>query len=138
MSDEKRTYTLAVVPEFHDGKQPEDETDRITWETLDTVWNILRESAVRITLKDIRAKLEAAGFDGMPSDDELFAKAATDPDPDLPKNYLELAPDMDDSPVVDLAAQGLFAAFRVLVDQTYADAVEGLGMAGIDLEGGDR
>lgn len=126
---EARTFTLAIDPELHNGREPEDEVDRIVWETLDTVWNVLRESAVRVTLVEIRSQLEAKGFTEMPSDEELFAKA--DEDPTLPKNYLDLAVQRGDGPVVDLAGSGLFSTFELLVEQTFADAAEGLGLSGV-------
>lgn len=129
MSDEPRTFTLAVDSELHGGREPEGDIQRITWETLDTVWNILRESAVRVVLTEIREQLATAGFTGMPTDEELFAKA--DADPEMPKDYLDLAPQRGDGPAVELAGVSLQNAFNTLAEQAMADAVAGFGFTGL-------
>lgn len=129
MSDESRTFTLAIDPALHDGREPESEVQRITWETLDTVWNVLRESAVRLTLVEIRAQLKEQGFEQMPSDEAMFEAAKASGDPDAPKSYLDLAPQRGDGPAVELAGQGLLGAFQLLADQAMVDASEGLGFA---------
>lgn len=124
-----RTFTLAIDPELHDGREPESDVQRITWETLDTVWKILREASVRVTLTEIRAQLKEQGAPDLPSDEEMFRLNAESGDPEAPTTYLDLAPDRGDGPAVELAGQGLLGAFQLLADQAMADAAEGLGFA---------
>lgn len=118
---EPRTITVAIDPELH-ADQPENEAERIVWEALDTAWNLLRETAVRVTILELREQLAEAGFTNMRSDEELFAEA-TQPgaDPDMAKSYLDLAPDSK------LAAVGLSGVFEILVDQARIEASEGMG-----------
>lgn len=126
---ESRTFTLAIDPELHDGREPESEVQRITWETLDTVWKVLREGAVRVTLAEIRAQLKEQGAPDLPSDEEMFRLAAESGDPDAPTSYLDLAPRRGDGPAVELAGHSLLGVLQLLTDQAMADASEGFGFA---------
>ena len=129
MSDESRTFTLAIDPVLHDGREPESEVERVIWETLDTAWNVLRESAVRVTLLEIRAQLKEQGFEDMPSDEEMFELARQSGDPEAPTSYLDLAPRRGEGPAVEMAGQSLFTTFQLLADQAMLDASEALGFA---------
>lgn len=126
---ESRTFTLAIDPELHDGREPESEVQRITWEALDTAWKILREASVRVTLVDIRAQLKEQGFTEMPSDEEMFKAGRESGDPDAPTSYLDLAPRRGDGPAVELAGHSLLGVLQLLTDQAMLDASTGLGFA---------
>ena len=112
----ERTVTVALDPKLHD-REPSTEAERITWETLDTAWNLLREASVRVTLAEIRSQLTERGED-FPSDEELFKEAR---ESGAPASYLDLAPGNE------LAAMGLAGAFELLSEQAWADACTGLG-----------
>lgn len=112
-----RTITVAVDPTLH-SREPATESERATWEILDTAWNLLREGSVRVTLAEIREQLAEKG-ETFPSDEELFAENPGDPD--HPRSYLDLAP------TNELAAMGMAGAFQLLSDQAFLDASEGMG-----------
>lgn len=109
---------VRIDPERHSA-QPENEIERLQWEVLDTVYALLGEYAVRITLQAMR---EAAAEEGLPfpaTDQEMF----DDPDstgPDAPKSYRDLAPDNE------IAALGLAGAFGLLTEQAYEEARAGI------------
>ena len=126
MSDTKRTVTIQIDPELHGGKEPESDKQRALWETLDTVWNLMREGAVRVTLADIREQLTERGFTEMPSDEVLFEQTKASGGP---ASYLDLAPNRGDTPLVDMAGEGLYGAFSLLAEQAMTDASEGLDLA---------
>lgn len=122
----ERTITVAIDPELHGGKEPESDKQRALWETLDTVWNLMREGSVRVVLADVREQLLKQGFTGMPSDEAVFEQAKASGDPEAPKSYIDLAPNRGDSPLVDMAGRGLYGAFSLLAEQVMADASEAL------------
>ena len=121
MSD-PRTFTLAVDPSMHEG-EPESEYQRIVWETLDTVWDVLRESAARLALLEVREQLTAQGFEDMPTDEELFGRARQEGEGAT--SYLDLAPDLGDGGLVDIAGEGLYGVLDMLTGVAFAQAREG-------------
>jgi hypothetical protein len=119
-----RTVEVKLDPEAHPDATPEDEVQRLTWEVLDTVWALLREYSVRVTLAEIRTQLEASdAFEALTSDEELFAAAKESGDPDACTGYMDLAP----SP--ELAGQGLQSVFDTLVAEAFVDAAAGVVLA---------
>lgn len=124
MTDRLRTVEVKLDPEMHPDAVADTEVKRLTWEVLDTVWKLLQEYSVRVTLAEIRTQLEASGaFEALPSDEELFAAAKESGDPNAPTSYMDLAP----SP--ELAGQGLQSVFDILVAEAFLDAAEGMGFA---------
>lgn len=110
---------VRIDPERHSA-QPENEIERLQWEVLDTVYALLGEYAVRITLQALR---DAAAEQGIPfpaTDKEMFDDPDNVADPDAPKSYRDLAPDNE------IAALGLAGAFDVLIDQAYEEARAGI------------
>ena len=115
-------YNIEIDPELHKGKAPEDEVTRITWETLDTAWNVLRDGAVRTVLQTLREDVAGPGFPA--TDEELFKLLGERLGDDAPKSYRDLAPRSKD------AAALLAATFGLLEDQALSDAIAGLGLRG--------
>ena len=117
MTEKQRTITVGINPELHPGKAPEDELQRLVWESMDTAWGFLSEQAVRVAIHILRQGFEAAGEEFL-SDEELF----TVDHPDAPRSYADLA-------VKDvLAAEMLEAGFDRLADVTLAQAAEEMGV----------
>lgn len=117
-----RTVTVAVDPARHTG-EPKSEVERLTWELVDTVWNLMREYSVRVTLAEIREQAREQGLGEIPADDELFREARESGDPDAPSGYLDLAPENL------LAYAGLVGAFDVLLKEAHEDARQGFDRA---------
>lgn len=117
-----RLIEVKVDVELHGGKEPKSESQRLTWEVLDTVWKLMREYSVRVTLAEIRDQLAERG-ETFPSDEELFKDARESGDPEAPTGYLDLAP----SP--ELAGMGLQGAFDLLATEAFHDAAHGMGFA---------
>lgn len=113
-----RTVEVKIDETVHE-RAPRDETEALIWATLDTAYNLLRETAVRLTLIEIREQGAEQGV-AVESDEELFRECRESGDPEAPTSYMDLAPDNE------LAARGLYAAFGLLVDQAYEDARQGL------------
>lgn len=113
-----RSVEVRIDPERHVA-QPENEIERLQWEVLDTVYGLLGEYAVRITLQAMR---EAAAEQGIPfpvTDQEAFDH----PDntgPGAAKGYRDLAPDNE------TAALALAGTFGLLLDQAYREAHEAI------------
>jgi hypothetical protein len=118
---------VAVDPSMHEGKEPEPESQRIVWETLDTAWNLLRESATRLALLEVREQLTEQGFENMPTDEELFERAREEGEGAT--SYLDLAPDLGDSDVTDAAGQRLYGVLALLGDAALGQAMEGFEAA---------
>lgn len=118
----EHTITVAVDPKLHI-REPGSESERLVWAALDTAWNLLREYAVRVTIQDIREANPDSGFPA--TDQELFDSAHP---LGGPANHLELAPELGDSPQVNLAVMGLAEAFDAVCSQARSDAALGLGL----------
>ena len=110
---EKRTIPVEVVASMHK-RPPQDEYERLSWAALDTAWNLLRETAIRLVLADVREQIAAHGGT-FPSDEELFAREADNPD--FPHSYLDMAPSPED------AGRALDTAFRILLVTSFDNAV---------------
>jgi len=122
-----RTFTLAVNPSMREGREPESEYQRIVWETLDTVWDVLRESAARLALLEVREQLTAQGFENMPTDEQLFEQVREEGEGAT--SYLDLAPDRGDSEVTDAAGECLYTALSLLRETALDQAIEGFDAA---------
>lgn len=109
---------VKVDPEFHGGAQPVGEIQRLTWEVLDTVWSLMREYAVRVTLAEIREQLSERGED-FPSDEELLKRV--EEESGKPTTYLDLAPS------TEIAGLGIQTSFDVLVAEAFGDAAREMG-----------
>lgn len=107
---------VQVDPSLH-GRAPEPGVEAISWAALDTAWNLLRESAVRVTLQSLRNQAAEQGVPFPATDEALFQEARDSGDPDAPRNHLDLGPDSRE------AAAGLEAVFRELATQAMVDAV---------------
>lgn len=127
MSDEPRTIAVRIDSEFHGGKEPRDEVERLIWEILDTAWNLLREGAVRVTIAELNSQLSENGVEFRLDPEQIFAENADNPD--APRSYMDLAPQKGDGESVELAGMSLQAAFELLAQQTFADAASGMGLA---------
>lgn len=121
-----RTITVAIDPSMHD-RPPESQAQSITWETLDTAWNLLREAATRLALLELREQLTAQGFTDMPTDEELFELAREEGEGAT--SYLDLAPQFGDDAQVELAGSSLYRILGALHQVAFDQASEGLGMA---------
>lgn len=125
---DKRTFTVEINQKMHPGGVPEDEAQRIIWETLDTAWMVLAEQAVRLALHRMREVFTEAG-DEFPSDEQIFADAQASGDPDAPAGYADLA-------VADqTAAAALEAAFHQLAESTLRAAADAFGVQIVEVEG---
>jgi hypothetical protein len=124
MTDQLRTVEVKLDPEMHPEAVADTEVKRLTWEVLDTVWKLLQEYSVRVTLAEIRSQLTESGdVDVLPSDEELFAGARESGDPDAPLGYMDLAPSNE------VAGRALQMAFDALVADAFLDAATGMGFA---------
>jgi len=117
---------VGIDPELHQ-REPESEAQRITWAALDTAWNLLRETAVRLALLELREQLTAQGFTDMPTDEDLFELAREEGEGAT--SYLDLAPQLGDDELVDIAGEGPYQVLEVLHEVAFAQASEGLGLA---------
>lgn len=86
MSDE-RTVKIELDPTLHRGDVELDDIEKEMWAGVDTAFNIMRETAIRVVLKGLREKAEGEGVQ-YPSDEEIFAS----PVEGAPRNYREMAP----------------------------------------------
>ena len=91
-----RLIEVKVDVELHGGKEPKSESQRLTWEVLDTVWKLMREYSVRVTLAEIRDQLAERG-ETFPSDEELFKDARESGDPAIASALS--SPPMNSSPM---------------------------------------
>ena len=123
-----RTVTVEIDSELHGGKEPKDEVQRLTWEILDTAWNLLREGAVRVTIAELKAQFTEQGVEFNDAD-EIFAKNADSDDPGDAKSYMDLALQKGDGMATELAEMGLASAFEVLAQQTFVDAAHAMGFS---------
>lgn len=90
-----------------------------TWAVLDTAYNLLRDHAVKETIKQMRAQALEDGH-SFPEDELIFAQSAA-----LGvSGYRDLA--VNDP----LAARGLMAVYEVLVKVTVENANDALGFGG--------
>lgn len=112
---EPRKIELKLDPSLRKGKEPANEFEKLLYPYLDTAYNLLREAAVRATLKSIRDQAASQGVD-LPSDDETFAKTAAEGI----SSYMDLAPDNLQ------AAATFYETFELLTEQAYSDATEGM------------
>ena len=117
-----RTIEVKLDPSIH-GRAPEGAQEEISWAALDTAWNLLRETAVQLTLQSMREQAAEQGIDFPATDDELFQEARDSGDPDAPTTYLDLAPENE------MAAMGLHSVLQVLVQDAFKDAQNGLNDA---------
>lgn len=117
---------VAIDPEMHEF-EPSSDRQRLTWETLDTAWNLLRETAVRIALTEVREQLAEQGFTNMPTDEQLFERAREEGVGAT--SYLDLAPQTGDGGMADLAAEGLYGVLAMLSEAAYQEARTGMAAA---------
>lgn len=123
---EKKTVTVEVDLSMHN-RPPRSEREEIAWAALDTTWKLLRETATRLVLQDLRAQARSKGVE-FPTDEVLFA---AEPDnPDFPRSYLELAAEPE------IAGRGLDAVLRAIHAQTMVDAAAGFDLHAAESEGG--
>jgi hypothetical protein len=114
----QRTVEIKINPKLHT-RAPENQQEANTWALLDTVWDLLREYAVRNTLQAAREAAREAGDTSFPDDDEeVFRQSQAEHGDDAPKNHLDLAPDCQ------TAAMALAAAFQHLENETLQEAQE--------------
>lgn len=72
MSDDP-TIALKINPDYHD-RDPENAQEDLVWPVMDTVWDLLRETAARVALLEIREALAAQFPDvELPSEEAMFA-----------------------------------------------------------------
>lgn len=102
----------------------DNETERLAFSVLDTVWNLLNEYAVRITLQELRELAEAEGEVDFPSDEQMFAKLAGVEG--APQSYADLYPGSQGD---RFAINGLFAG---LVIQAGLEADAGINDANFE------
>ena len=114
-----RTIEVKVDEKLH-SRNPEPGTEEISWSALDTAWNLLRETAVRLVLHDLRTQATEQGLDFPATDEELFQAARDSGDPDAPTSYLDLAPD------TEIAAMGLHSALQVLAQEASRECGQAL------------
>lgn len=119
---------ITVKVEFDPSLHPSvnfDELDaesKIAFAALDTAYNLLRESAVRVVLMSIRTEAAKQGTPITVTDEELFKLAEESGVEGVPTSYRDLAPN------VELAALSLHSAFELLVEAAAVEAEEGLAL----------
>lgn len=126
-----RTIEVKISAELHGDKEPGSEIQRLQWEALDTAWDLLRETAVKVVLIALREQAAEQGAT-LRTDEEMFAeaRAMVERGEQAATSYLELAPQAGDpNPLVNLAGQGLDGVFHMLVDAAAQMAQEGLEVA---------
>lgn len=118
MSD---TFKVEFDQSLHPLVKPEDldELARLSFAGLDSAYNLLRETAVRVTLASIRAEAAEQG-QTLPSDEELFRLAEESGVEGAPTSYRELAP------YDSRSAYLLNQAFELLLVVATEEAVEGM------------
>lgn len=96
------------------GKEPpETEADHLAYACMDTVWALLREYSVRVTLAEMRGAAKEQGIAFL-SDEEMFE--GTSHIPGAPTGYLDAASDNPE------AAELLVRAFALLAADAQTDA----------------
>lgn len=115
------THTIEVKldPSIH-LRSPEGEFEEVSWAALDTAWNLLRETAVKLTLISLREQAAEQGVPFPATDEELFREAKEAEGDDAPDGYRDLAPDNE------LAAAGLHAVLQVLLKDTWVEAQQAI------------
>jgi hypothetical protein len=99
----------------------DNELERLAFSAMDTVWHILNEYAVRVTLQELREAAEESGVTDFPSDDQLFADAIASGEEDAPKSYVDLYPgNLHDR----LALSGLFAGLLIAAGEAAGQAAD--------------
>lgn len=118
MSD---TFKVEFDQSLHPSVKPEDleEPARLAFIGLDSAYNLLRETAVRVTLANIRMEAAEQGKT-LPSDEELFQEARESGVEGAPTSYRDLAPS------IRQAALALNEAFELLLLAATEEAVEGM------------
>lgn len=71
---------------------PEGVIDGMSWAAMDTAWNLLRDTAVRVAIQVIRESSAEAGLPFPTTDQELFDQVEQAGIPGAPKSHRELAP----------------------------------------------
>lgn len=108
-------FTPSVDPSMHT-RAPADRAEEIVWAYLDTAYNLIRESAVRLLLEDMRSSAAEVGIQFPATDEELFADmnaTAAGLGEEGPKNHLDLAPHSDAvATALDLTFQAFYAEAR--------------------------
>lgn len=110
---------VAIDPGMHN-RPPEGDLEGFTWPVLDTTWNMLRDLAARIAIREVRSSAAVQGLDFPENDEELFRRAAESDIPGMPTSYRDLAPDSPEAMIQ------FMRAFTKLVTVAVADAQEGL------------
>lgn len=120
---EPRTVTVEFDQSMHPNTNFDelDEQSKLAFSVLDTVYKLLREYSVRVTMVAVREAAAEVGQTLEP-DEELFRQSRESGDPDAPTSYMDLAPD------VDLAALGVHGAFQLLVETASVEAAEAFEM----------
>lgn len=115
-SDVEALLKDVVLVEFDQSMHtsaPQSEEDQVEWAVLDTAYNLLRDTAVRLTMMEIRKQAAEQGV-VWPSDEQLFAEQ------DDIKSYRDLAPSSPE------AAIGLHAVFTLLLTEAFAEAQDAI------------
>jgi hypothetical protein len=110
----KDAIPVEADPTFHPLPDGADEEQHLANAAFDTAYNLLRDTAARLILAEMRAQ----GVGDLPPDEELFASLAEIPG--APRSYRDLAPR---SPK---AVAALGDAFSTLLDKASSDALQGI------------
>lgn len=113
---EHRIIEVKINPGLHEGS-PENETQSLTWQALDTVWGLMSEYAVRAALADINEQVTAAGYPPVDVDMLEFRNSEGE--------TLKLTALISGDP---LAGAMLDAAFTHLAENAYRQLAATLGL----------
>lgn len=86
MSDD-RTVKIEFDPGLHGGELELDPIEREMWAGVDTAFNIMRETAIRVVLRGMRERAAKEGIH-YPPDEEMFSSGI----PGAPRSYRDMAP----------------------------------------------
>lgn len=90
----EQTVTIKLDPAYHD-RAPENAQEDLLWPVMDTVWNLLREVAAKVSLLSIKDQIaEECPEVEVPSEEVLFAHLNRNcPCGNQEHGWLDVAPD---------------------------------------------
>lgn len=86
------TIKVEIDQDLHGEQQPESPTEAYVWAAMDTAWNLLRETAIRRVLDNLRTSAAEASGRVIPSNEVIFQKMS-DANDGARIGYRDLAPE---------------------------------------------
>ena len=99
---------------------PQGPMEQMSWAALDTAWHLLRDTAARVALQNLRESAAEAGISFPSTDEEMFQGARESGIVGMPTGYRDLAP-WDDEAMAALAT-----LYQSLVNLAIDESLDGL------------